>query len=122
MATAVRPAGRRPPHASRARSPEFSTDSDSGRRSREFLYRICRAKSADYGLRKRKKRCNWSSGTVSSNRPLLVIGISAAGCQFVRLGLVVDSRTKPVDVSGQEVLKVVLMCAAARRAPPESQV
>src|SRR2546428_11637598 len=69
----------------------------------------------NHGLRKRKKRCDWSSGTVTSKRPLFVVGVSTTEGQLVKLGFVVDSRTKPGDVSGQEMLMVVELVSRTER-------
>src|SRR5437867_12248600 len=80
---------------------------NSGRlHGREFLF-------SNHGLRKRKKRCDWSSGTVSSKRPLFVAGVSTADCQFVRLRLGVDSNMNMADVSGQEIVTVSLLRTTA---------
>src|SRR2546422_2781641 len=79
--------------------------------------------SADYGLCKRKKRACWSSGTTTSQRPLLVATVSVAGCQFVEMTLVVDSRTYPVvDGNSQEMVPTELLRATESPTPAEPQV
>src|SRR2546425_7006915 len=74
----------------------------------------------NHGLRKRKKRCDWSSGKEISNRPLFVVGVSATEGQLVRLRFVVDSRANPVDESGQKILAVSFLRTTERWAPEES--
>src|ERR1035441_4291567 len=59
---------------------------------------------------------------MTSSRPLLVIGVSTAGCQFGGLRLGVDSSTKPVDGNGQETVSVVLLSEVARLGLAETQV
>src|SRR5437667_6201403 len=56
------------------------------------LLRVEKSFACDYGLRKRKKRPDWSRGAVISKRLLFVLTRSAAGCQFVESRLVMDSR------------------------------
>src|SRR5436309_15777296 len=74
----------------------------------------------NHGLRKRKKRCDWSSGTATSNRLLFAVGVSATEGQLGKLRFVVDSRTTPVDWSGQKILAVSFLRTRERRAPEEA--
>src|SRR5439155_24265166 len=57
-----------------------------------------------------------------SRRALLGVLVSTARCQFVRLRLVVDSRTNPADGNGQETLTVELLRRIASSMPAETQV
>src|SRR5207302_9061461 len=75
-----------------------------------------------HGLRRRKNLPGWSKGAVSSKRPLLVIGDSRTRCQFVELRFVVDSKTNPEDVNGQERVRSELRLVTARLMRAESQV
>src|SRR6266496_1183919 len=59
---------------------------------------------------------------VTSNRALLVRHASAAGCQFIRLKFVVDSKTKLKAGTAQETVTLVWPGTAASWGAPELQV
>ncbi len=59
---------------------------------------------------------------MTSSRLLFVTDISSAGCQFVEIRFVADSRTKPVDGNGQETVTVEGPRTMARPMPTNTQV
>src|SRR5438552_18396865 len=75
-----------------------------------------------HGLRKRKNLPGWSKGAVSSKHTLLVIGDSRTRCQFVKLRFVVDSKTNPEDVNGQERVRLETLRLMERPIPVETVV